>query len=531
MPHTQTLYPVPADIYPGPATSSEGFVTFNVTSPQYGATGGGVVDDTAALQAAATAAAAVPGGWLVFPPGNYKTSAPITFFGPVLSYGGATIEYTGTGAAVILDLPTTGPQAGIVVYLPHVKQMAQLWAPGAPSTDSGILILNSVGNEIHIPYVAFFTNGYDCSPNGTGTNGTGAVQDNNIFIGELVDNMRNQRIAPSSTGYYNANNHYGGSFEPNQAYGAGASGTRGILISEAANQVTGNKWFGPDLEGTAYQYAVECWGADNTIEAGYWEGPVSVAWRSSGGNTAARNVIDGGYAAGALTVVTDSGVPVNLNPIRGFGGPSAQNHEAVYDSALVYGRGAVPYFGSLTLGYGTGSPQIAASLLESSTDYGTEAALGAFVNNGGTDPVIKMFADAANGVVGVMGLYSSAVPFVLANGNVEFLRFAGTLVSIPSSNLGVTYPAGGNFRIIVGASEIQLAGLNAVPLLVQTNGHTGFQISAAGGVGLYAATPVAQPSAIAAPTGGSTIDTQARTAITSILNALGAAAGGIGVTA
>ena len=48
---------------------------------------------------------------------------------------------------------------------------------------------------------------------------------------------------------------------------------------------------------------------------------------------------------------------------------------------------------------------------------------------------------------------------------------------------------------------------------------------------LYGATPVVQPAAIAAPTGGAVIDSQARTAIDSILTAIGAAAGGIGITA
>jgi len=50
-------------------------------------------------------------------------------------------------------------------------------------------------------------------------------------------------------------------------------------------------------------------------------------------------------------------------------------------------------------------------------------------------------------------------------------------------------------------------------------------------LGLYGATPVAQPVAITAPSGGAVVDTQARAAIVSILDAIGAAAGGIGITA
>lgn len=50
-------------------------------------------------------------------------------------------------------------------------------------------------------------------------------------------------------------------------------------------------------------------------------------------------------------------------------------------------------------------------------------------------------------------------------------------------------------------------------------------------IGFFSATPVAQKAAIAAPSGGTTVDTQARAAIVSILNALSAAAGGYGLTA
>lgn len=49
-------------------------------------------------------------------------------------------------------------------------------------------------------------------------------------------------------------------------------------------------------------------------------------------------------------------------------------------------------------------------------------------------------------------------------------------------------------------------------------------------VGLYSTTPVSQAAAITKPTGGATIDTEARTAIDSIIDAIGASSG-IGVTA
>lgn len=55
--------------------------------------------------------------------------------------------------------------------------------------------------------------------------------------------------------------------------------------------------------------------------------------------------------------------------------------------------------------------------------------------------------------------------------------------------------------------------------------------SAAHKLGFWGKAPIVQPAAIAAPSGGTTIDTQARAAIQSIINTLSAAAGGNGLTA
>lgn len=49
-------------------------------------------------------------------------------------------------------------------------------------------------------------------------------------------------------------------------------------------------------------------------------------------------------------------------------------------------------------------------------------------------------------------------------------------------------------------------------------------------VGFYTAPPIPQPAAITAPSGGGTVDTQARAAIVAVLNLLSQAAGGNGLT-
>lgn len=85
-----------------------------------------------------------------------------------------------------------------------------------------------------------------------------------------------------------------------------------------------------------------------------------------------------------------------------------------------------------------------------------------------------------------------------------------------SDSTDATRKAKGLFRVWDTAARLAIT--------IQSSGSAAM-------VGLYSATPVVQPSAITAPTGGVVIDAEARTAIASILNAIGAAAGGIGVTA
>jgi hypothetical protein len=111
---------------------------------------------------------------------------------------------------------------------------------------------------------------------------------------------------------------------------------------------------------------------------------------------------------------------------------------------------------------------------------------------------------------------------VVGNGNVSGGNPPATLAVY-----GNTYTYGhvevygsGGYFVVVPSGVTKLQANGATVMSLGTNR-----------LGFYGATAVAQPAAIAAPSGGTTVDTQARTAIQSILKAIGAAAGGIGITA
>lgn len=133
----------------------------------------------------------------------------------------------------------------------------------------------------------------------------------------------------------------------------------------------------------------------------------------------------------------------------------------------------------------------------------------------------------------------------------------GVHISDTGSPNGVKIESANEIELAAPASEVRLSsintilevggsagGLNAIQLTIESGGtfavydHNGTRMiettdGGMGGdvIGLYGATAVPQPSAITSPTGGATVDAEARTAIDSILAVIGAAAGGIGITA
>jgi hypothetical protein len=120
-------------------------------------------------------------------------------------------------------------------------------------------------------------------------------------------------------------------------------------------------------------------------------------------------------------------------------------------------------------------------------------------------------------------LYRTA-PGVLAAQALTLTSGVTALQFVTPAGNNLYWPASGAAIGVGGAGDLLLA-------ITPTGGHGVLLGLATTLVAFFGGTPVGQAAAIAQPTGGATIDTQARTAINSILAAIGAAAGGIGITA
>ncbi len=104
---------------------------------------------------------------------------------------------------------------------------------------------------------------------------------------------------------------------------------------------------------------------------------------------------------------------------------------------------------------------------------------------------------------------------------------AGTGVVVPAWQKCQVYSDGTNVYQQVTAITTETAITDGVDLLLGTTNGTRIGTTPAQKLGLFGATPVSQQSAITPPTGGTTIDAEARTAINNLIAALQA----IGITA
>jgi len=110
----------------------------------------------------------------------------------------------------------------------------------------------------------------------------------------------------------------------------------------------------------------------------------------------------------------------------------------------------------------------------------------------------------------------------------------GGLTLTDHSGFGASLVATGAGEAVIqatGTGQVQISGNAAGGVSIASGGGAVVLGEHADLIALYGGAAVVQPVAITAPAGGAVVDSESRAAIVSILNALGAAAGGIGVTA
>lgn len=324
------------------ALSATGLGVYSVT--EYGATGNGSTDDSAAIQSAARAAA-LADGILKFPPLTYRVTSKVTILSAVQGDGALIASEITNGPTLELGTATDYYRRKFSV-LPRVQQSLKTTTGWAYSTDIGVRLLNTLESFVWIPHVRLFAVGVDVRGEGTGN------VYNTIALGQLETNKIGFQSSSDNTGWSNENVVLGGRWFANSNEGAGVSGARFILLSDATSPVTNWKFLGGSVEGDVPECHVETYGSDNIFEGLRWE-CTTPAFRSTGSN-ASHNVILFGYDAHRITVTESSGATGTVLMaardglrVRGSGltslslGPSASNRldisvssqgKAVYDA-------------------------------------------------------------------------------------------------------------------------------------------------------------------------------------------------------
>lgn len=333
----------------------------------YGAKGNDSTDDTAAINSANTTANS-SNACLLFPPLIFRTTAKVTITAPCVKADGAVLHVDSAYNGIAVEVTNTfSSTLGCDLGLPGVRKSPRLWSSGTPASDAGISILDANACLIKVPLVAGFTDGLLLAPSGFG------VGRNNIFLGQLNNNMRGIKFAPTtSNGFVNQNIFYGGYWAADFTLGWAVPGTRNILIAASTDQVTSNIFVGPDLEGQVAEYMAEIWGAYNRIVMPELENPAS------------RTVTDATTTSGSPTITLSAG---DVSAGKGFNA-NADTGQTV-TSSLFPGGTTILSVGSTTLA--TASANATGNATANGTVTISSAPRIAFRNSGGNTAIQNIF--------------------------------------------------------------------------------------------------------------------------------------------
>lgn len=189
----------------------------------YGTVGNGVANDAAAIQAALDATAPTA-DTVVFPPGTYNIgSTGLTASCSIHMMPGASIRYSGTGTALLLD------NADDKVFRLDVRRVSVTWHTGVDTSSIGVRFRNS--DYVRADVLAHnFNVGVDLHGDNAGTSY------GEFNLRNVMDNKVGFRCSQVGTGW--ANQHeVRGQIRINSSY-PGVVGSRYIDLTGAGNNIT-----------------------------------------------------------------------------------------------------------------------------------------------------------------------------------------------------------------------------------------------------------------------------------------------------
>jgi len=274
----------------------------------WGVKGDNAVDDTTALNTAAAAVYAInPKATLYIPDGFVCKTTGKVKVRCNLRASGATINYTGTGDALVVGEDSSTGQIVFdgVFHLPEIYNKARTGTTW-DGTSVGVRLVNLNTCKVYNTHIENFERGIVAYGKG------GGCSYNDIFVGRLFDNHANLVCDADSTGWSNENNYYGGRYYHRTTGAVDDVNSVHILIPPLSGSISAgnnNVFYKPSLEGNNTEYyRVAIAGRYNRIANARWESGVGVTPRIYWMTGAQNNIIEYGYDANKIVEVFDTGV-------------------------------------------------------------------------------------------------------------------------------------------------------------------------------------------------------------------------------
>ena len=269
----------------------------------------GATDSTAGILNIISIAEA-EGLTVVYPPGDYMTTATIVHLQEVNADSNATliVNHGGIGLQYSNDAART---YHVKSRLPSVVKANPVWSAGNIGGDVGISLDGVRANYVEVPYVSQFSEGVRM------TGGPNSY--NTIWIGALENNGINLRMSPAPGGWVNQNTIIGGRFQHYSSVGVNAPGTRHISMDMGLNGNTGtsypngNTFLGCSIESpTVAEVLVYCEGSWNMWLNNRYEYTGGGAVMQFSGNFARHNEVIGGIQNDILDIQQINGARSNI---------------------------------------------------------------------------------------------------------------------------------------------------------------------------------------------------------------------------